>query len=288
MSLHPRGRKIFVNLNIASRNIIKVIDIESLNTIKTFSDNISDHPQKFVISPCGTYLFTTTQSGEIRSLNMITGAQEMELKPTFKLASKNFIRSLDFHPKDSYLCATIYGPNGGVALYEHDFNESPVDDFKIYERPVFDKNSRIVSGYNTNILSDIIKKIDNVFLNVTPFESKVDPLPVRKRYEILTTNDDTDAVENEILNQSNMTDDNETIDRISSHSQYDSSASDVVNRTYEIVRRQSSTNGEDSNGINTKTFSVSGHSNNSSKNRTFEIKPDGAEGSSTSVSENLE
>lgn len=159
--LHPRGRKILLNVNSIGNgmNSLKFLDIESFQIIKSLPEKHVEYPQSFAISPCGTYLYISLDNISIEVQNMLTPSDSNEnlIQGAFRNHSKNYVSNIDFHPKDSYLCCCVYGPNGGVSIYEH--ASLPIPEYSTH-KPL----PSISSWENRKKLRDIIQRIDDVFL----------------------------------------------------------------------------------------------------------------------------
>lgn len=159
--LHPRGRKILMNVaNTANEtNSIRFLDIESFEIIKIVSEKELQHPQTFTITPCGTYLFISTDNNIIEIENLLTQSNSNveQIPVAYRKNSKNFICNLDYHPKDSFLCFAVYGPNGGIFIYEY-------ESYPIHNYSRQKSLPSISSWENRKKLRDIIQRIDDVFL----------------------------------------------------------------------------------------------------------------------------
>lgn len=162
IQLHPTIGNMYVN----DEQSIKSIEIRSGIVIQSFGTKFLDRNNtRFTISPCGSILFSST-SNEIISWNLVDGSQISEIIVPISKSYRCYISSLDYHPHDHLLCATVYGPNGGLYLFG----------CKILIEPPITQNSNlavnekektvnsIVPNNEYTDLAKIIQKIDDIFL----------------------------------------------------------------------------------------------------------------------------
>lgn len=148
LSLYLRGDKIFIQnaatnfvyiIGLATGVLYKIIDGNLGGSNNVGNDNLQTQNS---IASCGSYLFTNN-SDKIRVYNIALKKLEsvLEMPEVFR-NSKSYISSIDYHPKGSYLLASIYGKRGGIYLMDFVDDNKIVDPEKRTEDPrndLFDK-----------------------------------------------------------------------------------------------------------------------------------------------------
>lgn len=195
LDLHARGNKLYIkiydfaDLNNSNNNSIYILGIPSGLIIQKF--RINDTSTNFVnfglhsklrCSPQNEFIFSTDLANKekINYYQLVNGnintnelSEKNFLHVKFHMGEKNFISSIDYHPKDFYLAYAIYGKNGGIGVYE--FQKETNE--KLEETPAVNSNAPISkwkmlqpvethAGKTSEIkhFSDIIRRLDEVFL----------------------------------------------------------------------------------------------------------------------------
>ena len=179
IDLHPRGNKLYLKVfdfqDDAHNSIIYVFSIPSgLITQKYVNQNSNSFSNiglqsKLRMSPCGTHLFATSVQNKcsISCFKLINGNintnqvdEENLLNVKFYMGEKNFISSIDYHPKDFYLAFSIYGKNGGIGVFGFDSDLN----FKEKVDQLQNILPKVAHFGEIKHFSDIIRRLDEVFL----------------------------------------------------------------------------------------------------------------------------
>lgn len=191
IDLHTRGNKLYIKVfdfcDSTPNNSIYILGIPSGLIIQKFRVNTNSGNfvnfglhQKLKCSPCGTCLFSTDLANKERicyfqlvngNINTNNLSENNYLHVKFHLGEKNFISSLDYHPKDFYLAYSIYGKNGGIGIYGFDVDKNFNEKVEKLQNKNLLTISRVPPATETNgrtmeikHFSDIIRRLDEVFL----------------------------------------------------------------------------------------------------------------------------
>lgn len=118
MHLHPRAQTMYLNAN---GKHIQTVDIRTGLLLQTYAINANtfdDIQIRFNISPCGTFLLTTSAT-ELIGWNVLAGGTSAA---TFRLPLKHShvrrqLSSIDYHPNSDLVSVTVYGLHGEPGLY---------------------------------------------------------------------------------------------------------------------------------------------------------------------------
>ena len=202
IDLHPRGNKLYLrcfdfadkdnsNSSIYVLGIPSGLVTQKYNNLIRSSRNASQFglQSKLKLSPCATLLFSTDLGNKsiIRYHQLVNGniscgstaGDTNFISMKNQLGEKNFISSIDYHPKDFFLAYSIYGQYGGVLICSYEQEpKSPVDEQlvnKLFHQQLR-KSIEYKSGMETKSFTDIIRRLDEVFLVPGDFSRKPDKL----------------------------------------------------------------------------------------------------------------
>lgn len=172
MQLHPRGEALYVS---SGGSIVNAFDVRTGIPLQSFgSSDFSSAQLRFIISPCGSLLLTSTCT-EIIGWNILSGSRlttyELSLQHSHR---KRFITSFDYHPSSNFVCVTVYGQTGDAGLfllgYKSDNATSiamAVDQVRrqpqLSEAVLVPERKAKKNGDNED-LAKIIRRIDDIFL----------------------------------------------------------------------------------------------------------------------------
>lgn len=173
MQLHPRGESLYIS---SGGSVINVYDARTGIPLQSFgSSDFSSTQLRFIISPCGSLLLTSTCT-EIVGWNILNGSRlstyELPLPHSHR---KRFITSFDCHPSSNFVCVTVYGQAGDAGMFllgyksEEVTNVAMVVDQVVRRQPHLSEAARFPERKTKNNaenedLSKIIKRIDDIFL----------------------------------------------------------------------------------------------------------------------------
>lgn len=110
-------------------------------------------------------LLLAQESGIIQSWNIQSGKLDESITENlFQKSNESFISFLDYHPKDSYLAVSVYGPNGGIALMGYNNIEFTRKSEEIVAKvEKLELNKKKSGEYRVN-LTELLKSLDSVFM----------------------------------------------------------------------------------------------------------------------------
>lgn len=198
IDLHPRGNKLYLrcfdfadkdnsNSSVYVLGVPSGLVTQKFNNYPRSSRNDSQFglQSKLKLSPCGTLLFSTDLcnksiiryhhlvNGNISSAAAAGDGNFISMKT--QLGEKNFISCMDYHLKDFFFAYSIYGRNGGVLIcsYEQEpkicVDEQPGNKLS---HELLRKSMEYKSGMETKSFTDIIRRLDEVFLVPSDFSRK--------------------------------------------------------------------------------------------------------------------
>lgn len=189
--LHPHDDKIFAH----SLDAVKCFDIATGIAIQTF--DLRHHAKdryNFTISPCGSYVFTTYQQKIIGWCLYASSKQFSFCVPA--QMTKQFISSMNFHPNGNLLSVSVYGANGSIFLLSNSndgdglfFYFEKEDNGPTRKVTNFNLSNTLVNYNNTmenNKLTDIIRRVDEIFNFGSAQLNKTDDHKVTEKYEMTT------------------------------------------------------------------------------------------------------
>lgn len=171
MDLNPRGNKIYFRIHEATNS-------EIANTIFVLGVPTGEITQKMLqfpcetqgvikVTPCGTQIFSSNKNHvrfyHISSGNLNTPMDDKNFI-NFKLpiGEKNFITSMDYHPKDFYFACSIYGYHGSVVICSFESDEKILGEVTKFEsQEILNKSFE----HQDRNLNKIIRRLDEVFLS---------------------------------------------------------------------------------------------------------------------------
>lgn len=208
IDLHPRGNKLYLKLfdflEEANISVIYVFSIPSGLIIQKYCNpnsinitNVGLLQSKLRMSPCGTHIFASNLQNRslISCFKLVNGNintnqdEENFLNVKFHMGEKNFISSIDYHPKDFYLAFSVYGKNGGIGVFgfEMDINFKEKVDQLQHLLP------KVAHFGEIKQFSDIIRRLDEVFL--IPNENVIfKPEPAKRTVKVENEIDETYTV----------------------------------------------------------------------------------------------
>ncbi|CAO1357929.1 unnamed protein product [Diamesa serratosioi] len=198
IDLHPRGNKLYVrcfdfadkdnsNSSIYVLGVPSGLVTQKFNNFPRSSRNESQFglQSKLKLSPCGTLLFSTDLDNKsiIRYHQLVNGNISSQtaagdgnfISMKTQMGEKNFISSMDYHLKDFFFAYAIYGRNGGVLICSYEQEpKNPVDDQLVNKlsHEKLRKSIEYKSGMETKSFTDIIRRLDEVFLVPGDFSRK--------------------------------------------------------------------------------------------------------------------
>lgn len=182
MDLHPRGNKIYFRIhdisNLEFANTIFVLGVPTGEITQKLQQLQCETQGIVKVTPCGTQLFSTNKS-YVRHYHVSNGnlaiqtddKNVMNLK--LPLGEKNFITSMDYHPKDFYFACSIYGNHGAVVVCSFESGEKETTEtLKFGSQELLNRSFEHHPMENFN---NIIRRLDEVFLSpIELMKSSVD------------------------------------------------------------------------------------------------------------------
>jgi len=196
MDLHPRGNKIYLHARDYQNDsgMIFVVGIPTGLITQRFQQQRSDVQSQLKVSPCGTFLFSS-HYGIIKCHQLVNGNLSTSIgndeEINLRINDRNFISSMDYHPKDFYLACAVYGAeSGGIFISSVDADNEMVDKMEKWKIGSLDAIERIhEQTLKASNFTDIIRRLDEVFL--MPADQKLS-LPLKEPVEV---DDNTFTVE---------------------------------------------------------------------------------------------
>lgn len=172
MQLHPRGEALYTG---SGGSVVNVFDVRTGIPLQSFvSSDFSSAQMRFIISPCGSLLLTSTCT-EIVGWNILNGS----LVSTYELPvphshRKRCITSFDYHPSSNFVCVTVYGQAGDDGLFLLGYKNAEATNIamvvdQVRRQPqlseaVLVPQRMAKKNADNEDLSKIIKRIDDIFL----------------------------------------------------------------------------------------------------------------------------
>lgn len=173
MQLHPRGDVLYIS---SGGSVVNAFDVRTGIPLQSFgSTDFSSAQMRFIISPCGSLLLTSTCT-EIVGWNILNGSRLSAYQlPLPHSHRKRSITSFDYHPTSNFVCVTVYGQAGDAGLFllgykgqEAATNIAMVVD-QVRRQPqlseaVLVPERKAKKNADNEDLAKIIKRIDDIFL----------------------------------------------------------------------------------------------------------------------------